>query len=277
MRSVATLPIVATSSIAHSASVTNADRRLLELAPRIAEIQALYDAAVEQENEAQQAYTPERKPMRPAALIWQPGDPVTYDRGDDVPLGPPGRVWCLNSDIEQLRDNPLMRWEFVGTDEDWQREESHAWDHANRGPASEAARFWTRVRDTKQQARADELMAALERWERALEHWERRDAKLQRKLGIPRLQEKSEALLEQLSSLQEEMLELQATTIEGLRAKAVVLFNVLWQGDALDELSDTMDSKFILSLVGDLIGSRDLAGAWEGDVYREPTAARELV
>ncbi|MBR0752924.1 hypothetical protein JQ604_12080 [Bradyrhizobium jicamae] len=268
LRTVALPAAIASPSIAHSPDhLPDADRRLVELAARVAEIYPLYESALEEQRSVWSVYE-QREPQRPAELAWRVGDPVGYEiehTDDDAPERR-GRVWCSAAAIEALRDNPLMRWEFVGTDDEWQRAENHRTNAESGERAPECAHLWKHVPDTKMQPRADQLIAALHRWEHAKDE-------LQRDLGLPGLIDREQELYDQFSALQEEMLEVPATTLVGLRAKAMVLFTVCWQGDALDQLGDAMDSKFIYSLVGDLIGSRDHSGSWDGEHYRPPGGA----
>ncbi|MHC2623039.1 hypothetical protein ACVIW2_005071 [Bradyrhizobium huanghuaihaiense] len=252
MRSVATLPLVATPSIAHSSGHLPAgDRRLVELAACVLEIIPLHKAAADREEAAWDEYN-QRKPQRPAELRWHIGDPVGYDLEPTSPGR--ARSWCSVRAIEELRNTPLMKWEFIGTDEEWGRDESHSWDAEAHQPQPEAAHLWKKVPDLQQQPRVDQLIAALDGWNAARE-------KLERDLNIPALAARSSEFYDQLREAWEEMLTLSATTLEGMRAKAVVLYQSVWNGDARDQLGDTTDAEFIYSMVADLIGQQGVFGS----------------
>jgi hypothetical protein len=57
----------------------------------------------------------EREPVRPKDLRWSPGDPVSH-------FWKGRQVWCDPVETEALRGKPMLKWKFVGTDE--QRENS---------------------------------------------------------------------------------------------------------------------------------------------------------
>ncbi|MDA9400922.1 hypothetical protein ACM42_02450 [Bradyrhizobium sp. CCBAU 25338] len=68
------------------------------------------------------------------------------------------------------------------------------------------------------------------------------------------------------------MLTLSAATLEGMRAKAVVLSKSVWNGDdAREQLGDATDAKFIDSLLADLAGKEVvLDSARPGSRHRPP-------
>lgn len=255
MNSVAVLPIVATPSIAHSLDqLPPDDRRLVELAARVESLQPAYQRACDACEAAWDAYL-EQKPQRPSELAWRPGDPVNYDIDQvDITLEHPyqlqrrGRLWCSDADIEKLRGKPLMRWDFVGTDEEWERDESHRFDR-DRRPLPQCAHLWREIEDHERQPRADELVAALDRWQLELEE-------LRRKLRVDELDERSEQLHAELRAMWKKMLELRATTLEGVQAKARVLYRSIWNGDPRDQLGggDCTDARLIFGLIADLTG-----------------------
>jgi len=60
----------------------------------------------------------EREPKRPSALRWSPADPVSYTTqcfGENRSL-----AWCDPAEIEALRGKPMLRWSFLGTDEQYE-------------------------------------------------------------------------------------------------------------------------------------------------------------
>ncbi|MBH5372964.1 hypothetical protein [Bradyrhizobium glycinis] len=256
MNSVAVLPIVATPSIAHSSDhLPPDDRRLVDLAARIERVQPAYQKASEASEAAWDAYYAQ-VPQRPAELAWRPTDPVGYDIEEvDIKVEHPSetqrrrrRLWCLASDIEKLRGKPLMRWEFVGTDEEWQRGDGARFDD-DRRPLPECAHLWRGVRDVDGQLRADELVAALDGWQLELEQ-------LRRVLRVDEFDERAEQVQEELNDMWKEILQLRASTLEGLQAKARVLYKSVWNGDPKDQLSgsDCTDTRLIYGLIADLTG-----------------------
>ncbi|WP_298244834.1 hypothetical protein [uncultured Bradyrhizobium sp.] len=255
MNSVAVLPIVATPSIAHSLDqLPPDDRRLVELAARVESVQPAYQRACEASEAAWEAYY-EQMPERPSELAWRPDDPVTYDVEQvDLKVEHPyqaqrrGRLWCLDADIEKLRGKPLMRWDFVGTDEEWERDESHRFDK-DRRPLPQCAHLWREVQDHEGQARADELVAALDRWQLDLEE-------LRRELRVDELDKRSEQLHEDLRAMWQKMLQLRASSLEGVQAKARVLYRSIWNGDPRDQLGGCgcTDARLIYGLIADLTG-----------------------
>ena len=109
----------------------------------------------------------------------------------------------VHDDIEKLRRGDWRSgYEWIGTQEDWEREEI---DKSK----------WRPRKDPQAQARANEIIAAWDEHKAACE-------RLQDEIGLTAANEKCDALFDRVAALREQILETEAHTVRGLGVKASV-------------------------------------------------------
>jgi len=178
-----------------------------------------------------------RKPTRPDALRWHPTDPVGYEMEQTAPGR--GHCWCNSEQIEERRNTPCTREEFVGIQEDW---ETLPFD----APPSpeQRERFYAQVPNERDQKRFDQILAAHDAYNAEL------DA-LRHEIGLDVAEVRFDQLSEQSLDLEREVIGRQAKTLNGLRAKAeMLIYN--WGDNLPSGPDDGLVENVMASIVTDL-------------------------
>jgi hypothetical protein len=205
----------------HQAAAT-ADAELINLAKEISELRKEYDAASAVECERYDDFK-RLQPERPTSLLWGACDPVGYSDGDYYEENGKRYLWCRFGDIEKLRGKIQYQWTFVGTDEqalDLKVAELRNADLPLRG----YEHLWEKMIDKRRQKRALRLIKAYDEYMAAQEA-----ARIAS--GYEEASNVTDAIMEKLDAVYDRMTELDASTLEGVRAQAVGLVMAAWDGE----------------------------------------------
>jgi hypothetical protein len=112
-------------------------------------------------------------------------------------------------------------------------------------PKPHVAHLYRRIPNRREQRRADEIVAAHNAHEAAC-------AALTKELGMEASGDRANAIDDELGRATERAIELQASTIEGLRAKASIILQKCWHGEIKDEDCDWNET-MCRDLVGNLL------------------------
>jgi len=172
--------------------------------------------------------------LEPEELFQQPQD---FSLGlIDAHTRHDGRRWYVYDRIDDLRTKPRMKQD---------------WSQVTKGPKGEQFCAW--VPDPKAQARADEIVAAYDRWQAAL-------AKAEEDSGLAAAEAEHRRLETINSDLRERIALMPARTIEGLAVKARIY---AWFLDGMDQIESEFerqvetngptDETIMLAMVRDLL------------------------
>jgi hypothetical protein len=207
----------------------NPDHDLIEACRELIQ---LYKAALEADLLFDDLWTiaREQMPDRPAELCFDhrstpPGITSMRDRR--------GRLVCTPDSIEERRNVPYIRREFIGTDEQWS---------ANATDSS----LWIDVPWREMQARFNAILAAHDR-HRAISR------EIKEQTGCAEAERRSNELFARIKEIEPKIMATKATTIEGMRAKAAVVIKCCWSGDHQMHW-DTTDMNMLTSLAANLMG-----------------------
>jgi hypothetical protein len=205
----------------------------------------------------------ERRPERPTELKARPTDGgithISYERDHRTEAEHSNKCWCRVDDREALSSARQMKWEFIGSDEDWGNlktnqgnDPDNQWlkdEKGNLQPPKNEQHLWEWRFAPHLQQRADEILKAHDR------HTADINA-LRAELGLDVAEAHANHLFAQLRILEWKIEKLSAKTIDGLRAKAEVVAHVCWGGEILRGY-DTTDRRIMASIMSDLTGLPD--------------------
>jgi hypothetical protein len=213
-RSVLMNTVVSVASLASAtalplpaAALEQPDASLIGRCREALEISGELDAATSTFSQAEEAFK-SRIPERPQALRWRPTDPI----GNEIEYTSPGRgrLWCNSEQIEERRHLPCTREEFIGTDEEWNELP------IDEPPSPEQrSRLFAQIPNETDQRRFDEILTAYDAHEAAL-------SELRRETGVDVAETRWEELLNRLHNCEDQLVDVSATTIAGIAAKAKV-------------------------------------------------------
>ena len=226
LASLAAAATVAAGASAATAASLGDDAKLVQLAEEIAqlrELEAVASAECVRTNDLFQTMLPEK----PRTLLWRLNDPVRPGNQDPVVLPNGSRLlWRDNAQIRKLktRKEPFLSWEFIGTDEQWRDDLGLLPSDPViplKGRHEHLFRSWP---DRKKNARAAELVRALDQWEAAQE------AALVAS-GYNAAEEAANAISDKMIELFFQMVALTPSSLEGYRAMASAVINNCWSGE----------------------------------------------
>ncbi len=244
----ATLPIATLApSIAETSpsSLAAGDQEIIRLAARVFDLLPAYRAASEASNAAYDELE-RRRPSYPDELFWRIHDPVPRS---EIEVERNGKTYliCNLGDIELLKEKPPMLWERVGD------ERSTSSDFDRMGyPRPACSHLWRGRPDAKRQARANELIAAADLWNRQYDE-------LVAELNCDGLLAKFEELGAEIDMLVQQLESLRAYTLPALRAKAAVFAQHLFDWDHDSQIDECSGFQMIRSIIDDLGGQYPLA------------------
>jgi hypothetical protein len=226
--------LVSTTALAVATPLmaNDTDAELLNLCHEVLRINKLFDEAETAFDKVFELYI-KREPARPVELKWHPLTALSgIGRISEETSPGKYRLWCDPEDIEEHRNKPFMKRQFIGTNEQWQSN-------------SEAEHLWQMIPDEKEQERFAVILAAHDRYQAAIKA-------IKDELGYDVAERNADELHERGSKLVSKIIEMKAATIEGLRAKANVVLQWCWAGE-IDSDWNTTDSKVMASMVRDLL------------------------
>ena len=160
--------------------------------------------------------------------------------GIDVVRRADGEYYYPDSVLE-LREAPRMRSEFIGSDEEWA-----ALPSDRPAPPELRERLWAEVTDEDRQRRAEEVIAACDRYNAEV-------AGLEKALGYDTARDAADEAYNLAFDLEEKILGLAAKTVDGFSAKARIVRSYYDRGlteEALEE--EERHIAIALSIVRDL-------------------------
>jgi hypothetical protein len=182
------------------------------------------------------------RPERPRTLAWHPTDPVGYfaERAGEGRT----RLWCNYNDIEALRGRTSFhQWIFTGTREEQLRLLPDWRDNRSVPPGYE--HLFISVGDEFRRKRAQELIAARDEYQAAADAAEVA-------AGYRAAQDVLDALYEKTSDLNNRILEMTPSTLEGFRAMASAVVHYCWCGEI--DRGETTDMQMIAIMLSSLTG-----------------------
>jgi hypothetical protein len=216
------------------------DHELSMLAGRLVALrqrQTEADAVCSKLYEEYEAFAPER----PEVLRWRLSDPAG-------PMGPADpastRRWCHPFWVQQLRGVEQRRYWFVGTDEEARTIKGTEFEWGGR-PDKSIAHLYRSEPDPRKQRRADELLAAQDAFEAA-------DKAALEATGHTAASEVLQAITDEMVEIFDRMADLEASSLEGLRALAIAHVCMSLEGkiEAAGSIDDLMIGKILSSLTG---------------------------
>lgn len=235
-------PLTTRSQTAHASfsALIYHNSELKLLTTKLIEITDLFDSANSEADQIFGVYVQQR-PRKPSVLRWRPQDGGICGYMDEVIDGK--RVlFCAPGHIKQLRDNPIMRQEFIGTQKEWD-----ALPIDKPCPEDMKHLFEMRPAGGSDQKRADELVAAFDAYEA-------KDAAIRAELGLDEANARTNELHEQGEELVEKIIALPARDIAGLQAKAQAIHAWCFAGEAVDpDDYDTTDSQMMAGMLRDIL------------------------
>ncbi len=198
--------IVPATSIA-ALSPDNPDAELVALCQETLTAWRNMEAAIADSDAAEETYKA-RTPMRPAALRWNPTDPI----GNELEYTGHKRaqLWCNSEQIEERRNVPCTREEFIGTHEEWDLLPVDA-----PPPPDLQARLFAQIPNETDQKRFDEILAAHDAYTAQL-------AALRRDTGLDAADAHYDEACARYNDLEQRVIDSTAATVDGIRAKAIV-------------------------------------------------------
>ncbi len=243
MNSLVALPIAAAVPVA-SPSITTDEGELAALLTQFRELQSQFLAADAEYNRCLEIYR-SIAPDRPAAMKWSVSDPL----GHLVEHRSGYRRYWIDSEIDKLRNANFAWWEFVGTQEQWERDLGLAgqmpWDSMR--PVVGYEHLFVRRIDEVKQNRARELVAALDEYKAADAAAEIASGSLEKGRVCDKISEKIDGVLEK-------MIEKTPSTLEDYRAMASAIVNHCWDGE-VDIGDDSVGDRLVCAMISSLIGA----------------------
>jgi hypothetical protein len=177
----------------------------------------------------------EREPTKPLALRHRHiSDPHQIGWTMEYLPNKKCHTWCDERDIEKLRGVPITRRTFAGTGD------------PEVDGAMPADALWTVAPCPIYQRRYDEILAAHDAHRKAVQA-------IRDDLGLDAAEAVVEKLEAELRTIAANIVAAKATTREGLRAKAQVVFSAIWLEDMEAREFDTPDCQIMTSIVRDLL------------------------
>lgn len=226
--SVASTAAVAAPSIAPT---QHPDRELLDMVDRYFAAAALLQEASNKIDELE--------PQRDAAL---PELPSELKRRNSDALGvatrrlPDGHYYSFDA-IDELREKPRMMREFIGTDEQWSALPD------DRPAPPEMQHLFADVIDEKRQRRAEEIIAAADRYREQIRA-------VEVSVGYDQAVKISDERFDVVCDLEQKIYETPAGTIDGLKAKARIVCRLV--DDDLVAEDEDWSVRVALGLIADL-------------------------
>lgn len=218
------------------------DAKLVGLAARLTADRKKMDVLEAEQRLAHERFL-ELCPEKPEALLWRWNDIVGSERGTTFVRDGKHLSWCNAGEIRKLRGKTMVSYEFIGTDADHDTMPVRGYDDLGADP--KYAHFFEAVPNAKRQARADQLIAALDEYEAA-----ERAAEVMS--GLDARDEQFEALEGQMLDAFRQMTRLVPTTLDGYRAMATAVVAYCWSGKI--ERGQYGDERAIASMFSNLTG-----------------------
>lgn len=225
--------IVGTAVMTATASKVNAegssiDAELVALSEKVLELLPAYEAAAKRAGEIYDEFE-KLAPVRDAALLWRLGDPIGFVT-EDLPNGR-SRLWCNGYHINKRRRVQQGTWHFRGTDADRARLTDDDFLLVENDPKPHVRHLFEKIPNKRLQNRFNKILAAWDAYTSACEA-------LRTKLGLREVEDYSCELYNPIADMVERIELLEARTLAGVRAKALILLHWHWAGRDTEDLDD---------------------------------------